>query len=78
MARKLVLFRKLKSDYVLPWNVVGQANIARVINSDEVQTILKANVPKITKRQRVLKKNPSETSTLTLSKVLVMKLGKLF
>ena len=47
-----------KSNYVLPWNVVGQADIARVINSDEVQTVLKAKGSKVTKRQRVLKKNP--------------------
>ena len=47
-----------KSNYVLPWNVVGQADIARVINSDEVQSVLKAKGAKITKRQRVLKKNP--------------------
>jgi large subunit ribosomal protein L4e len=47
-----------KSNYVLPWNVMGQADIARVINSDEVQSVLKVKGPKITKRQRVLKKNP--------------------
>jgi len=47
-----------KSNYVLPWNVVGQADIACVINSDEVQSVLKAKGAKITKRQRVLKKNP--------------------
>jgi len=47
-----------KSNYVLPWNVVGQADIARVINSDEVQTVLKPKGSKVTKRQRVLKKNP--------------------
>ena len=47
-----------KSNYVLPWNVVGQADIARVINSDEVQTVLKPKGAKVTKRQRVLKKNP--------------------
>jgi len=47
-----------KSNYVLPWNVIGQADIARVINSDEVQTVLKAKGSKVTKRQRVLKKNP--------------------
>jgi len=47
-----------KSNYVLPWNVIGQADIGRVINSDEVQTVLKAKGSKVTKRQRVLKKNP--------------------
>ena len=47
-----------KSNYVLPWNVIGQADIARVINSDEVQTVLKAKGPRVTKRQQVLKKNP--------------------
>lgn len=47
-----------KSNYVLPWNVIGQADIARVINSDEIQSVLKAKGPKVTKRERVLKKNP--------------------
>lgn len=47
-----------KSNYVLPWNIVGQADIARVINSDEVQSVLKPKGAKVTKRQRVLKKNP--------------------
>ena len=47
-----------KSNYVLPWNVMGQADIARVINSDEVQSVLKPKGPKITKRSVVLKKNP--------------------
>jgi hypothetical protein len=47
-----------KSNYVLPWNVMGQADIARVINSDEVQSVLKVKGPRVTKRQRVLKKNP--------------------
>jgi len=49
---------KAKSNYVLPWNVVGSADIARVINSDEIQSVLKPKGSKITKRQRVLKKNP--------------------
>lgn len=47
-----------KSNYVLPWNVVGQADIARIINSDEVQSVLIPKGPKVTKRDRVLKKNP--------------------
>jgi len=47
-----------KSNYVLPYNVVGQADIARVINSDEVQSVLKPKGAKVTKRDRVLKKNP--------------------
>ena len=47
-----------KTNYVLPWNVMGQADIARVINSDEVQSVLKVKGSRVTKRQRVLKKNP--------------------
>jgi large subunit ribosomal protein L4e len=47
-----------KSNYVLPWNVMGHADIARVINSDEVQSVLKAKGAKVTKRTNVLKKNP--------------------
>jgi large subunit ribosomal protein L4e len=47
-----------KSNYILPLNVMGEAGIARVINSDEVQSVLKVKGPKDTKRQRVLKKNP--------------------
>ena len=47
-----------KSNYILPWNVMGQADIARVINSDEVQSVLKPKGPKVTKRSVTLKKNP--------------------
>ena len=47
-----------KSNYVLPWNVMGQADIGRVINSDEVQSVLKPKGPKVTKRSRAQKKNP--------------------
>jgi large subunit ribosomal protein L4e len=55
-----------KSDYVLPWNVIGQSDIARVINSDEVQSVLKPKGAKVTKRQNVLKKNPLRNKYLSL------------
>jgi large subunit ribosomal protein L4e len=47
-----------KSNYVLPWNVITQPDIARAINSDEVQSVLKPKGAKVTKRSQTLKKNP--------------------
>lgn len=45
-----------KSDYTLPRHVISNADIARIINSDEVQSKLRA---KITNKKRLLrKKNP--------------------
>jgi large subunit ribosomal protein L4e len=55
-----------KSNYVLPFNVMRQADIARVINSDEVQSVLKPKGPKITKRANTLKKNPLRNRYISL------------
>ena len=47
-----------KTDYVLPWNIVSTSDIGRIINSDEVQSVLKPKGPKVTKRPITQKKNP--------------------
>ncbi len=49
----------LKKDFLLPSNVVSQVDLARLINSSEIQSVL--NAPKgeaRTKRHSVQKKNP--------------------
>ncbi|KAJ2894313.1 hypothetical protein MKZ38_007729 [Zalerion maritima] len=49
----------LKKDFLLPSNVVAQADLTRLINSSEIQSVIRA--PKggaTTKRVSVLKKNP--------------------
>lgn len=49
----------LKKDFLLPTNLVSQADLSRLINSSEVQSVL--NPPKgsaLTKRSAVQKKNP--------------------
>lgn len=50
---------ELKKDFLLPSNVVSQADLTRLINSSEIQSVLRA--PKgtaLTKRAHVQKKNP--------------------
>ena len=47
----------LKKDYVLPANIMSNADITRIINSDEVQSVLRPAQAKNQKRATV-KKNP--------------------
>ena len=57
----------LKKDFLLPSNVVSNADIARLINSSEVQSVL--NEPrgyKTTKRTSVQKKNPLRNKQVML------------
>ncbi len=57
----------LKKDFLLPSNVVSNADIARLINSSEVQSVL--NEPrghKTTKRTGVQKKNPLRNKQVML------------
>jgi len=49
----------LKKDYLLPSNIVAQADVSRLINSSEVQSVLRSvKGGKVTKRGHVQKKNP--------------------
>ena len=57
----------LKKDFLLPSNVVHNADISRLINSSEVQAVLRA--PKgeaVTKRAGVQKKNPLKNKQVLL------------
>jgi len=46
----------LKSDYTLPRHVMTNANLGRLINSDEIQSVIRAGIYKNTRRAQ--KKNP--------------------
>jgi len=48
---------ELKSNYLLPHPVISNPDINRIINSDEVQSVLRPMYP-MTTAQRALKKNP--------------------
>lgn len=57
----------LKKDFLLPSNVVAQADLSRLINSSEIQSVLRA--PKgdaKTKRAGVQKKNPLKNKQVLL------------
>lgn len=57
----------LKKDFLLPSNVVSQADLTRLINSSEIQSVL--NAPKgtsLTKRASVQKKNPLRNKQVML------------
>jgi hypothetical protein len=46
----------LKKDYILPRNIMGNPDLARIINSDEIQSVVRPTKTVI--KRRVLKKNP--------------------
>lgn len=49
---------QLKKNYFLPENIISNADVTRLINSDEIQSIVKAAGPSRVKRAHVQKKNP--------------------
>ncbi|KAK7751276.1 60S ribosomal protein L4B [Diatrype stigma] len=58
---------ELKKDFLLPSNIVSQADLSRLINSSEIQSVLRA--PKgsaLTKRASVQKKNPLRNKQVML------------
>ncbi|KAH8664093.1 60S ribosomal protein L4-like protein [Xylariales sp. PMI_506] len=58
---------ELKKDFLLPSNLVSQADLGRLINSSEIQSVLRA--PKgtaLTKRASVQKKNPLKNKQVML------------
>ncbi|KAI7875330.1 hypothetical protein K492DRAFT_182736 [Lichtheimia hyalospora FSU 10163] len=48
----------LKKDYVLPAHIMTNPDVARLINSDEVQSVVRPAGPKTVKRPFTQKKNP--------------------
>ncbi|BFZ57965.1 60S ribosomal protein L4B [Savitreella phatthalungensis] len=58
---------ELKSDYTLPQHIMSNSDVSRIINSDEIQSILKPNKGTAThKRTHVQKKNPLKNKQLQL------------
>lgn len=57
----------LKKDFLLPSNVVAQADLTRLINSSEIQSVLRAPKGEArTKRGNVQKKNPLKNKQVLL------------
>ncbi|OAA67039.1 60S ribosomal protein [Niveomyces insectorum RCEF 264] len=57
----------LKKDFLLPSNLVAQADLTRLINSSEIQSVLRAPKGEArTKRGAVLKKNPLRNKQVLL------------
>ncbi|KEZ39623.1 hypothetical protein SAPIO_CDS9546 [Scedosporium apiospermum] len=57
----------LKKDFLLPSNIVSQADLSRLINSSETQSALNApKGAKITRRKTVQKKNPLKNKQVML------------
>ena len=57
----------LKKDFLLPSNIVSNADISRLINSSEVQSVVRsAKGGKLTKRASVQKKNPLKNMQVQL------------
>ncbi|MCJ1324755.1 hypothetical protein MMC10_001417 [Thelotrema lepadinum] len=57
---------KLKKDYLLPSNLVATADISRLINSSEVQAVVRPKGPTRTQRRFVQKKNPLRNKQILL------------
>lgn len=56
----------LKKNYTLPFSIVAQPDITRIINSDEIQSVLRAKGPRQTRRRVCQKKNPLRNRRLML------------
>jgi large subunit ribosomal protein L4e len=46
----------IKKDYILPRNIMGNPDLGRIINSDEIQSVVRPT--KVAIKRRALKKNP--------------------
>lgn len=55
-----------KKDYVLPSNIISNADVSRLINSSEIQSVLRAPKDAQTKRPCVQKKNPLKNKQVML------------
>ncbi|KAI9202908.1 ribosomal protein L4 domain-containing protein [Polychytrium aggregatum] len=49
---------QVKKDYILPHSIVANTDLARIINSDEIQSVVRAAHEKHTKRPFTQRKNP--------------------
>ncbi|KTW28776.1 hypothetical protein T552_01406 [Pneumocystis carinii B80] len=56
----------LKKNYMLPSNIVTQPDITRIINSSEIQMVLRPKGPRQTRRRISQKKNPLRNRRLML------------
>jgi large subunit ribosomal protein L4e len=54
----------LKKDYFLPTAKIANPDVTRLINSDEIQSVLRAGGPKIVRRPFSQKKNPMRNSAV--------------
>jgi large subunit ribosomal protein L4e len=57
----------LKKDYYLPTAKIANADVTRLINSDEIQSVIRAGGPKIVRRPWSQKKNPLRNASLLAS-----------
>lgn len=55
-----------KSGYTLPSNIIANSDVTRIINSSEIQAVLKPAGQPIQKRTHVLKKNPLKNKQILL------------
>ncbi|ORY84286.1 60S ribosomal protein L4 [Protomyces lactucae-debilis] len=57
---------EMKSGYVLPQHIMANSDVTRLINSDEIQSVLKAKGNPLVKRTMVQKKNPLKNKAVAL------------
>lgn len=57
---------EMKAGYVLPSTIMANSDVQRLINSDEVQSVLRAKKASRTKRTNVQKKNPLKNKAVAL------------
>jgi large subunit ribosomal protein L4e len=60
------VYSDLKKDFILPSNLISQADLSRLINSSEIQSVLKAKGESRTRRTAVQKKNPLRNKQIKL------------
>ncbi len=53
-----------KSGYVLPKSIISNADVQRIINSSEIQNVVRPAGPRVQKRSHVQKKNPLKNKQL--------------
>ncbi|CCE86232.1 Piso0_005890 [Millerozyma farinosa CBS 7064] len=58
--------KSIKSGYSLPDNIISNSDVTRLINSSEIQSVVKPAGPSSEKRTHVLKKNPLRNKQVLL------------
>ena len=56
----------MKSGYTLPLSMMANSDVTRLINSDEIQSVLKPKGNPTEKRKHVQKKNPLKNKAVAL------------